>query len=93
MKNFHRKSPYPRLGLFIDGESYTWKIADVHAISCWYSGRKDESKKAMNQVIKAIGKNEVKNPADVARIKNNLQFYKSGGVKPQTKPNGQTIRI
>jgi glycosyltransferase involved in cell wall biosynthesis len=93
MKNFHRKSPYPRLGLFIDGESYSWKIADVHAISCWYSGRKDESKKAMNQVMKAVGKNEVRSQADVARIKNNLQFYKSGGVKPQNNPNAQTIRI
>lgn len=89
MKMFHRKSPYPKLGLFIDAETYSWKIADCHTISCWYTNRKDESRKAMNQCMKAIGKDEVKNPVEVTRLKNNLQFYKSD--KKQT--NGQTIRI
>ena len=77
MKHFHRKSPYPKRGLFVDPETYSWKIADTHAISCWYTNNKDESRKAMNQCTKAIQKGEITDPNEVTRIKNNLKFYKT----------------
>lgn len=74
-KNYHKKNPYPKRSLFLDPQTYDWKIADVHSISAYYIGKKDEAKAAMNQCTKAVQKGLV--PANEAeRIKNNLKFFK-----------------
>lgn len=75
-RKFHKNSPYPKRGLFIDAETYSWKIADCHTISAWYAGKRDESKKAMQQCMNAVNKGLVVNPNDVNRLKANLEFYK-----------------
>ena len=73
-KNFHKKNPYPKRGLFLDPETYSWKIADCHNIAAWYVGKKSESRKAINQCMNAVHKGLVTNQAEAERIKNNLKF-------------------
>lgn len=42
--------------LFVDKDVYRWKVYDLHSISSWYSGRKDESKIVYRKLMKAIKK-------------------------------------
>lgn len=73
-KKFHKKNPYPKRGLFLDPETYSWKIADCLNIAAWYTNRKSESRKAINQCMNAVHKGLVTNPGEAERIRNNLKF-------------------
>jgi glycosyltransferase involved in cell wall biosynthesis len=68
------KSPFPQSSLFIDPTVYDWRIYDMHALNCYYSGRKDEGIQTFKSLLKAIDKGLV--PADqVQRIQNNKQWF------------------
>jgi glycosyltransferase involved in cell wall biosynthesis len=80
-------SPFPKSTLFIDEQTYTWRILDLHTISCWYSGRKEEAsiiyKKLEDQMKKGII------PAEHAkRIVENKKYFESNGT--QTKQRSIT---
>lgn len=75
-KKYHKKNPYPKRSLFLDPQTYDWKFADLHAISAWYMGKRDEANKSMNQAMQAIKKGLVPE-AEAERIKNNLKFFKN----------------
>ena len=49
--NFHGKNPYPKKLLFVDEALYVWKILEVHAAACFYTGRKEESKANFEEII------------------------------------------
>ena len=68
------KSPIPNSSLFIDEQTYIWKIYDIHCLSCWYSGRKDEGAQAFRKLLDKIRKGQV--PQEhVARINENKKYF------------------
>ena len=56
---FAGKSPFPKSSLFIDPEVYEWRIFDLHTISCYYSGRREEGTNTYKQLIKAVQSGKV----------------------------------
>lgn len=68
------KLPTPHSSLFIDHASYQWKVFDLHSISCWYSGRRDESTKTFKRLLKAMEKGLIPE-SQHARIRENKKFY------------------
>jgi glycosyltransferase involved in cell wall biosynthesis len=71
---FGGKSPFPKSSLFIDASLYEWKIFDLHTISCWYSGRKEEGVDAFKKLWKALQEGKVPQH-EIARITENKKFF------------------
>ena len=71
---FAGKSPFPNASLFIDPSIYEWKIYDLHSLSAWYSGRKDEAKTTFRLLSKAIDKGLVPEH-EIARLNENKKFF------------------
>jgi tetratricopeptide (TPR) repeat protein len=68
------KTPMPQSSLFVDPSVYQWKIFDLHSLSCWYSGRKEESVRSYKRLLKAMDKGFV--PKDqLERVKQNKKFF------------------
>lgn len=59
--------PKPPTDLFLDEEVYTWKAADLAAISAYYSGRKVEGRRFADQAVR-------QRPAD-ERLRANRAFF------------------
>jgi tetratricopeptide (TPR) repeat protein len=75
--NFHGKNPYPTRLLFIDESFYSWRILEVHAAACYYTGKIDEAKANYAELLDILKKNpKAFNPEDIAKINNNAQFFK-----------------
>lgn len=76
-ENYHGKNPYPKRVLFIDQSLYMWKLAELHAASSYYTGRKEEAGKAYEEILKVLNTNpELFNEQDIAKINSNKQFFK-----------------
>lgn len=68
------KSPFPQSSLFVDESIYLWRTYDMHSISCWYSGRRDEAKEVYRLLEEQIKKGLV--PSDqLERIIANKKFF------------------
>jgi glycosyltransferase involved in cell wall biosynthesis len=68
------KAPTNTSSLFIDEETYTWKIYDVHCLSCWYAGRKEEGVQAFRKLLDKIRKGQV--PQEhIPRINENKKYF------------------
>jgi len=74
--NFHQRNPYPQRLLFVDESLYIWKLLEVHAASCFYTGRKDEAKQSYQEMVK-ISKEQPQyfTPEDMQKIMMNAQFF------------------
>jgi glycosyltransferase involved in cell wall biosynthesis len=74
--NFHQKNPYPQRLLFVDESLYIWKILEVHAAACFYTGRKDEAKQTFLEMVE-ISKQQPQyfTPDDMQKIQMNAQFF------------------
>jgi len=74
--NFHGKNPYPQRLLFVDESLYIWKILEVHAAACFYSGRKEEAKQSFQEMVK-ISREQPQyfTPDDLQKIQMNAQFF------------------
>lgn len=68
------KTPMPHSTLFIDHSVYQWKIFDLHSLSCWYSGRKEEGIQAFKKLLKLVDKNVIPEEQK-ARIRENKKFF------------------
>jgi glycosyltransferase involved in cell wall biosynthesis len=83
------KSPFPKSSLFIDESVYYWRTYDMHSISCWYSGRREEAKAAYRLLEEQIRKGLV--PEDqLERIKANKKFF-HGTEEKQGNPNKSLV--
>lgn len=71
---FAGKSPAPNSVLFVDTPIYLWKIYDLHTISAWYSGRKEEAAKTYKKLWKQVEKGIITGQ-DLERIKENKKFF------------------
>jgi len=62
--------------LFVDESLYIWKLLEVHAASCFYTGRKDEAKQSYQEMVK-ISKEQPQyfTPEDMQKIMMNAQFF------------------
>lgn len=74
--NFHQKNPYPQRLLFVDESLYLWKILEVHAAACFYTGRKDEAKQTYQDMVK-ISREQPQyfTTDDLNKIQMNSQFF------------------
>ena len=68
------KNPFPKATLFIDKNTYNWKIFDLHCLSCFYSGRKEEGEQAFKKLLKAKEKGLIPQ-TELARIEQNRQWF------------------
>jgi hypothetical protein len=75
-ENFHGKNPYPTRLLFVDESLYVWRFLEVHAASCFYTGKKDEGKLAYKELLDAIKKYpQYFTQEDINKINSNAQFF------------------
>jgi glycosyltransferase involved in cell wall biosynthesis len=72
---FAGKLPFPHSALFIDDAFYLWKIYDMHIISCWYSGRREEAWETYKKLEKVLNQGGIIPEHEIPRIKNNKQFF------------------
>lgn len=74
--NFHQKNPYPQRLLFVDESLYIWKILEVHAAACFYTGRKDEAKQTYQEMVK-ISREQPQyfTPEDMQKIQMNAVHF------------------
>jgi len=68
------KLPMPDSTLFVDKDTYIWKIFDVHSLNCWYSGRKEEGSKWFKRLIKLMEKGKIPEQHH-ARIRENKKHF------------------
>lgn len=68
------KLPMPHSSLFIDNGYYLWKIYDMHIISSWYSGRREEAKETYKKLEKVLQKGGIIPDHEVERIRNNKKW-------------------
>jgi hypothetical protein len=74
---FHGKNPYPTRLLFVDEPLYAWKFAEALAASAYYTGRRDESRKIYNEILKALKSNPgAFTQEDKNKVEANGQFFK-----------------
>lgn len=74
--NFHNKNPYPKRLLFVDQSLYEWKLSEVHAAACYYTGRIDEAKSTYQDVINLVKSNPEKfTEEDLKKIESNSRFF------------------
>jgi glycosyltransferase involved in cell wall biosynthesis len=74
------KSPFPNASLFIDEATYLWRIYDLHSISSYYSGRKEEARNTFKLLEEQIKRGFV--PKEhIQRINDNKKYFY--GVTPQ----------
>ena len=74
--NFHNKNPYPKRLLFVDQSLYEWKLSEVHAAACYYTGRIDEAKSTYQDVINLVKSNPEKiTEEDLKKIESNTRFF------------------
>lgn len=72
---FAGKLPMPTSALFIDESIYLWKIYDLHSISCWWSGRRDESHETFKKLWKLVEKGGIVPDWEVPRLTENKKFF------------------
>jgi hypothetical protein len=72
---FAGKNPMPTSALFIDGAIYAWKIYDLHSISCWWSGRRQESEETFKKLWKLVEKGGIVPEWEIERLTNNKKFF------------------
>jgi len=74
--NFHQKNPYPTRLLFVDESLYIWKLLEVHAAACFYTGRKDESRITYNEMVSISRQTpQYFTQEDMQKIQMNAQFF------------------
>jgi len=74
--NFHGKNPYPHKLLFVDESLYVWKILEVHAAACFYTGRREEANANYKELIDIMKTNpQYFSPDDINKISSNAQFF------------------
>ena len=68
------KTPFPNSTLFIDQQVYTWRVFDIHSLSCYYSGRRAEGIQVFKRLLKLVEKGIV--PVEHhARIIENKKYF------------------
>lgn len=76
VNTFHKMNPYPKRVLFVDEPFYVWKSLELHAISCFYTGRNDEAKTAYNELLVLLKvKPEYFTPDDINKININRDHF------------------
>jgi glycosyltransferase involved in cell wall biosynthesis len=74
--NFHQKNPYPTRLLFVDESLYIWKLLEVHAAACFYTGRKDEAKQVYQEMVSISRQTpQYFTQEDMQKIQMNAQFF------------------
>jgi len=60
--------------LFLSVDDYLWKCYELHALSCWYTGRKEESSKWFKKLWKCVERGIV-DEVSVKRIRENKKYF------------------
>lgn len=60
--------------LFISVDDYMWKCYELHALACWYTGRKEDGTKWFRKLWKCVEKGIVPQQ-EVNRIRENKKYF------------------
>lgn len=60
--------------LFISVDDYMWKCYELHALSCWYTGRKEDAAKWFRKLWKCVERGIVPQ-TEVNRIRENKKYF------------------
>ena len=52
-----------------------WKIFDLHTLSCWYSGRREEAKVTFTKLWKQVQKGGIVPDHEIPRITDNKKYF------------------
>ena len=73
---FHGNNPYPKKILFVDEQLYNWRFLEVHAASCYYTGRKEEAKSTYQELVKIMNQQPQQfGEQDKQKIATNAQYF------------------
>lgn len=77
VSEFHGRNPYPKRLLFVEQSLYEWKFLESHSFSCFYTGRKEEAKKAHLEILNIMKtKPELFTEDESNKIKSNSNLIK-----------------
>lgn len=74
---YNRKNPYPNRILFLDKGLYDYEMLELHSLSCFYSGRKEEGVRVywvMRQQLTELGPDYL-TPEAMARVIDNEKYF------------------
>ena len=74
---YNRKNPYPHRVLFLDKGLYDYEMLELHALSCFYSNRKEEGARCywlMRQQLVELGPGYLSEDA-MKRVMENEQYF------------------
>lgn len=74
---YNKKSPYPQRVLFLDKGLYDYEMLELHALSCFYTNRKEEGTKCyweMRHQLETLGEHYL-SPEAKKRVLSNEKYY------------------
>jgi glycosyltransferase involved in cell wall biosynthesis len=91
---YNKKNPYPHRVLFLDKGLYDYEMLEIHALSCFYTNRKEEGTRCywlMRQQLAELGEGYLTEDA-MKRVVSNEQYFPVSLLanQPQAIPQ-QTI--
>lgn len=85
---YNGKNPYPNRILFLDNALYDFQMLELHAISCYYTGRKEEGSKAYWQMRSQIKPGMLNEEMTRIIMDNEKHFLPLTSLVKQTPPPG-----
>jgi hypothetical protein len=88
MLHYVGRNPYPSRILFLEKDAYSWIPLELHAISCFYTGRKEEGAWAywqMRAIVDTFPQDSLSHD-QWEKIRINEQFFPKYLVKHPIKP-------
>ena len=89
---YNRNNPYPHRVLFLDKGLYDYEMLELHALSCFYTNRKEEGSRCywlMRQQLDLLGPNYLSVEA-LARVISNEQYFPvSMAMQPANNPQSK----
>jgi glycosyltransferase involved in cell wall biosynthesis len=81
---YNGKNPYPNRILFLDNALYQFQMMELHAISCYYTGRREEGSKAYWQMRSQIKPGMLDEQATKIIMENEKHFLPLTTLTKQT---------
>ena len=92
---YNRANPYPNRILFLDKGLYDYEMLELHALSCFYTNRKEEGARAywlMRQQLEQLGAGYLAEDA-MKRVLDNEQYYPvTSAMQQQAAASKQPVK-
>lgn len=85
---YNNKNPYPNRILFLDNALYQFQMLELHAIACFYTGRKEEGSKAYWQMRSQIKPGMIDDEMMKIILENEKHFMPLTSLAKTNLPSG-----